>query len=134
MNTKLGKNAKNDFKKDIFKSMNNVVFGKTMYNARKHRAIKLVRTEARRNHFVSEPNYHTNFISHRNEKNANMKKPVRSGLYILEISKIVMYGFWYDYLKSKYEKKNKKKTLHGYKQIYSLHKIRRHLRRHCKRC
>ena len=39
--------------------MNNVVFGKTMENVRKHRAIKLVTTKRKRNYLVSEPNYHT---------------------------------------------------------------------------
>ena len=39
--------------------MNNEVFGKTMENAQKHRHIKLVGTDKRRNYFVSEPNDHT---------------------------------------------------------------------------
>ena len=59
MNTKLRKKAKNDFKKDFLKSINNAVFGKTMENVRKHRDIKLVTTDKRRNQLVSEPNYHT---------------------------------------------------------------------------
>ena len=59
MNTKLRKEAKNDFEKDFFKIMNNSVFGKTMENVRKHRDIKLVTTDEKRNKLVSEPNYHT---------------------------------------------------------------------------
>ena len=59
MNTNLRKKAKNDFEKDFFKLMNNVIFGKTMENVRKHRNIKLVPTERKRNYFVSEQNYHT---------------------------------------------------------------------------
>ena len=75
MNTKLRKEAKNDFEKDFFKLMNNSVFGKTVENVRNHRDIKLVRTDEKRNKLVSEPNYHTQktffkeFVSNRNEKN-----------------------------------------------------------------
>ena len=59
MNTELRKLAKNDFERDFLKLMNNAVFGKTMENIRKHRDIKLVTTDKRRNKLVSEPNYHT---------------------------------------------------------------------------
>ena len=59
MNTKLKTEAKNDYGKDFFKLMNNTVFGKTMENVRKHRDIKLVTTDKRRNQLASEPNYHT---------------------------------------------------------------------------
>ena len=59
MNTELRKNAKDDFEKDFFKLMNNALFGKPVENVRKHRDIKLVTTDTRRNRLVSEPNYHT---------------------------------------------------------------------------
>ena len=58
MDTDLRKNAKNNLKKDFFKLMNNVVFTKAMENVRRHRDIKLVTIERRRNYFVKESNHH----------------------------------------------------------------------------
>ena len=89
--------------------MNNAVFGKTMENVRKHRNIKLVTTAKKRGKLVSEPNYHTmNYISEdlsiigMKRTKVKMNKPIYLGLSILEISKILMYEFWYDYMKPKY--------------------------------
>ena len=42
--------------------MSNAVFWKTMENVRKHRDIKLVTRDKRRNQIVLEPNYHTKNI------------------------------------------------------------------------
>ena len=109
-NTDLQMKATNDFEKDFFKLMNNSVFGKTMENVRKHRDIKLVRTGKKRNNLVSEPNYHTMKLIDDNlaiiemrKVKVKMNKPIYLGLSILELSKITMYEFWYDYVKAKYE-------------------------------
>ena len=109
MNTELRKAAINDFEKDLFKLMNKSVFGKTMENIRKHRDIKLVTTDKKRSKLVSEPNYHTiNLISEdlsiieMKKTKVKMNKPIYLGLSILEISKTLMYEFWYDYMKPKY--------------------------------
>ena len=89
--------------------MNNFVFRKTMENVRKHRDIKLVTTNKRRNQLVSEPNNHTtkwfseNLLAIEMKKiKVKLNKPVYQGWSILEISKTLIYEFWYDYMKPKY--------------------------------
>ena len=104
MNTELRKQAKNDFEKDFFKLMNNAVFGKTMENVRKHRDVKLVTTDKIRNQLVPEPKIISLKLLAIEMKKTKVKmnKLVYLGLSILEISKTLMYEFWYDYMKPKY--------------------------------
>ena len=109
MNTELRKQAKNDLEKDFYKLINNAVFEKTMENVRKHRDIKLVTADKRRNQLVSEPNYHTTkwfseklLASEIKKTRVKMNKPIYLGLPILELNKKLMYEVWYDYMKPKY--------------------------------
>ena len=109
MNTKLREKAKNNFEKDFFKLMNKE---KTMENVRKHRNIKLLTTESRRNYSLSEPNHHAikffseNLLAIETRKTQIlMNKPVYLGLSILELSKTVMYESWYDCIKPQYGEK-----------------------------
>ena len=85
-----------------------------MENVRKHRDIKLVTTERKRNYLTPEPNYHItkhfteNLLSTEMKKTEIlMNKHVCLGLSILELSKILMYDFWYNYVKPKYGEKAK---------------------------
>ena len=85
-----------------------------MKNVRKHRDIKLVTTKRRRNYLVSTPNYHTiKFFTEKllaiemKKTEILMNKPVYLGFSILQLSKILMYQFWYDYVKPKYGEKAK---------------------------
>ena len=112
VNTELRKKATNDFEKDFFKLMNNAVFGKTIENVRKHRDIRVVKSDKKRNKLVSEPNFHTMKLIDNNlaiiemkKVKVKMNKPIYLGLSILDISKITMYEFWYDYVKIKYQDK-----------------------------
>ena len=109
MNTRLRKEAKNEFEKNFFKLMNNNVFGKTIENVRKHRDIRLVTSEKRRVKIILESNYHAskhfseNLIAIEMKKaNVKMNKSIYLGVPILDMSKTLMYKFWYDYLKAKY--------------------------------
>ena len=98
INTKLRKEAKNDFEKDFFKLMNNAVFGKTMENVRMHKDIKLVTTDKWRNQLALEPNYHT--TKHISEKlmaiekkkiKVKLNKPIYFGMSMLDIRKALLY-------------------------------------------
>ena len=100
MNTELRKQAKNNFEKGSFKLMNNSVFGKTMENVRKHRDIKLLTADKRRNQLIPEPNYHTTkwfsenlLLTEMKKVKVKMNKPVYLGLPTLEINKTLMYEF-----------------------------------------
>ena len=94
--------------------MNNAVYGKTIENVRSHRDIKLVTTNTRRKQLVSQPNYHTCkcFSEHLMaieliKTKVYMNKPIYIGQAVLDISKTLMYTFYYDYLKPKYGDKVK---------------------------
>ena len=114
-NTRLRTAAKNDFEKDFYKLMNNSVFGKTMENIRRHRDIKLVNNKEDYLKQVMKPNFKagvlmkTDLMSCEMGKvKINMNKPVYLGQAILDLSKIIMYEFHYDYMKKKYKDSNLK--------------------------
>ena len=113
-NTNLRAKAKNNFEKDFFKLMNNSVFGKTMENIRNRVDVKLVNTKEKFKKLVAKPNFRSrkifseNLVSvHMKKTSLTMNKPVYLGMCILELSKIIMFNFHYNYIKPKYGDKAK---------------------------
>ena len=87
--------------------MNNAVFQKTMETVRKRRYIKLAKTEERRDYLVSDPKCHTtkffteSLLAMKMKKRNTYECTCLLGLLILEVSKILIYEFWFDYVKPK---------------------------------
>ena len=108
-NIHLRTRAKNNFEKDFFKLMNNSVFGKTMENIKKHKDFSLVTNEEAYLKRVMKPNFKSGIIVSKSLMGCEMgriqvvmNKPVYLVQAILNLSKIVMYEFHYDYTKLKY--------------------------------
>ena len=113
-NTNLRAKAKNNFEKDFYKLMNNSVFGKTMENIRNRVNVKLVNTKEKLRKLVAKPNFKSckifseNLVSvHMKKTSLTMIKPVYLGMCILDLSKTIMYDFYYNYIKQKYGDKAK---------------------------
>ena len=108
-NTDKRKEATTDFGKDLFKLMNNAVFGKTMENVRSHMDYKLVDNIVRLEKCMNSPtmkNRHPindNLIGIENIKSVvKLNKPIYVGMAILDLSKLHMYRYYYDVLKPMY--------------------------------
>ena len=86
LNTRLRKDAKNEFEKDFFKLMNNSVFGKTMENIRNHKDMKLVTSDKKYLKYVMKPNFKDGhpfsqhlFAVEMGKREITMNKPVYIG-------------------------------------------------------
>ena len=107
-NTEKRKEATSDFEKDLFKLMNNAVYGKTMEDVRGHIDFELVDTQQQMDKLLNAPNLKHRHIINKNlvgvEKTKTIMKlnePIYIGVCVLELSKLHMYQFYYDVLKKK---------------------------------
>ena len=107
------KEAKNAFEKGYFKLMNNAVYGKTLENLRKRINLKLTSNEdiytkhAARANFISGKMFNENlFAINRIKEELVLNRSIYVGMVILDLSKLLMYDFHYNYMLKKYDRKN----------------------------
>ena len=111
-NTEKRKQSTDEFSKNFFKLLINCIYGKSMENIRKRINVKLVNNYKDYLRCVSKPNFISqnifdkNFIAvHKIKSVLILNKPIYVVFSILELSKLLMYKFHYDYVCNKYDEK-----------------------------
>ncbi len=104
------KKINDDFGKDFFKLMNNIIYGKTIENIRDRINFKLANKEKHVDRYLNKPELKNRTIFGENlvgfeliKRKIVMNKPVGVGITILAYSKTLMYNIWYDKLKSSFD-------------------------------
>jgi RNase P subunit RPR2 len=104
-NTDKRKLATSTFEKDFYKLLNNSMFGKTMENLRKRINVRLVTEQIAAERCVANPDFETFKIINENVTMVKTRvskifwnKPTYIGFCVLELSKLLMYQFHYDYI------------------------------------
>ncbi|CAI6374232.1 unnamed protein product [Macrosiphum euphorbiae] len=108
-NTELRRQAANKFEEQFFKDLNNSVFGKSIENMRARFNLELVSCPARMRKLINRPTfkYCTTYNENlsavtQHSKEVDFCKPIYIGFTVLELSKVLMYGFHYDVMKRHY--------------------------------
>ena len=105
-NTQKRKEATNAADKNHFKLLNNAVYGKTMENMRKRIKLRIIKEEKDLIKYVSRPTYINHDIFgkrlvavHERKELLTLNKPICVGCTVLELSKLEIYKFHYDFMK-----------------------------------
>jgi hypothetical protein len=112
LNTRLRENSTDKFEQDLFKLLNNAIFGKSCENVRKHVNIKLALNEFQAKNLVKRSFYEEFRIIDEDlavfkmkKQSVLLNKPVVIGFSVLELSKLHMYHMHYNIFKKFYSDK-----------------------------
>ena len=104
-NTKKGQESSDEFNKNLYKLLNNCIYGKSIENIRKIINVKLTSDKriyqrcVNKASFISQKIFDKNFVAvHCSKTVLKLNKPIYFGFCILELSKLLMYQFHYDYV------------------------------------
>ena len=111
-NTEKRRLAANSFEKDLYKLLNNAVFGKTMENMRHRINLRLVTSTDKAKRLTSRSTFQNFKIINENltavkllKPNVKMIKPMYIGMCVLDLSKMHMYNFHYNVIRERYGSK-----------------------------
>lgn len=117
--TKMRSESKDDFTKKFWKLLVNSVYGKTIESVTNRKNVKIAKDQNTFTFLASRPNYERHIIINPNlvivilsPEYVKMNKPYYIGFSILEISKYIMYDFFYNILMEYFGEK-------GVKLLYS---------------
>ena len=101
--------AKTKFETDLYKLLANAVFGKSMEQMRNRINVRLISDRNKALKAISKPTFlHSEIINEdlvmirAKKMKITLNKPIYVGFTILELSKLIMYQFHYDYVLAKY--------------------------------
>ena len=101
--------ATSEFQSDLAKLMANATFGKTMEQVRNRQNIRIIADTDKLTKAVSKVSFRQSEIINDDlvlvkaaRQRVTLNKPISVGFAVLELSKLIMYKFYYGHLKAKY--------------------------------
>jgi hypothetical protein len=111
MNTALRTKATNNFEKDYFKLMNNIIYGKTNENILNRTDLRIVSDENAaikaftKDNFKSADYCDGMYYVLADKEKCKYDRPIYVGCAVLDLSKVYMAEFYYNYMQKKYNNK-----------------------------
>lgn len=109
-NTEKRAHAKSKFEENMFKLCSNAAYGRTLLNKRRYKNFKLLTDEETAASYIRKPSFKQFSIFNKDlvgilytKTSVLLDSPIYAGMVTLEISKLIMYQYYYNVLKNKFK-------------------------------